>query len=69
LASGLDMFVRVLGLWFGYTQGGLFAGAGFLGAIQTMVMAQAVVQIGILFLIWVQTRIYDDRVKQEVVST
>lgn len=69
LASGLDMFVRVLALWFGYTQGGLFAGAGLLGAIQTMVIAQAVVQIGILFLIWVQTRIYDDRVKQEFVST
>jgi O-antigen/teichoic acid export membrane protein len=63
ISSGVDLFVRVLALWFGYTQGGVFAEPGFLGAIQTMVIAQALVQIGNLILIWSITKAYDRNVK------
>jgi O-antigen/teichoic acid export membrane protein len=64
ISSGVDLFVRVLALWFGYTQGGVFADPGFLGAIQTMVITQALVQIGNLCLIWSLTKAYDRNVKQ-----
>ena len=68
IASGADLMVRVLALWIGYTQGGIFGNPGFLGAIQTMVIAQAFVQFGTLILIWVQVNQYDETTQQELAT-
>ena len=68
IASGADLMVRVLALWIGYTQGGIFGIPGFLGAVQTMVIAQAFVQIGTLILIWVQVNHYDETTQQELAT-
>jgi O-antigen/teichoic acid export membrane protein len=66
IASGADLMVRMLALWVGYTQGGVFGNPGFLGAIQTMVIAQAFVQFGTMILIWVQVNQYDETIHQDL---